>query len=126
MFERYRSQADLKLRPPKRVYLAADGKPLRLSAKRAGKSGRRKFVIVDWDGDGRDDILLNGRNIDFLRNVGHGSTSRFENLGPVAERQLAGHTTCPTIVDWDDNGIPDLLIGAEDGYLYYLKNPRSR
>jgi len=28
-------------------------------------------------------------------------------------------------VDWDCNGIPDLLIGAEDGFLYYLKNPRA-
>ena len=30
-----------------------------------------------------------------------------------------------TIVDWDRDNVPDLLIGAEDGFLYYLKNPRS-
>jgi hypothetical protein len=44
-------------------------------------------------------------------------------MGPVHEQELAGHTTSPTIVDWDRNGIPDLLIGAEDGRLYFFKNP---
>ena len=29
------------------------------------------------------------------------------------------------MVDWDKNGIPDLLVGAEDGYFYYKKNPRA-
>jgi len=38
---------------------------------------------------------------------------------------LAGHTTSPTTVDWDRNGIPDLLVGAEDGFLYYMRNPHA-
>jgi hypothetical protein len=46
----------------------------------------------------------------------------FRDMGKVDDRILAGHTTSPTIVDWDRNGVPDLLIGAEDGYFYYLKN----
>jgi len=29
-------------------------------------------------------------------------------------------------VDWDQNGIPDLLIGGEDGVLYYKRNPRGQ
>jgi hypothetical protein len=29
-------------------------------------------------------------------------------------------------VDWDANGLPDLLIGAEDGRLYFLKNPKAK
>ena len=82
-------------------------------------------MLVDWDRDGRLDILLNGRNIDFLRNVADDGGYRFRNLGPVAKRVLAGHTTCPTVVDWDRNGIPDLLAGAEDGFLYYLPNPNG-
>ena len=40
-------------------------------------------------------------------------------------RLLAGHTTSPTVVDWDKNGIADLLVGAEDGYFYYMKNLRA-
>ena len=38
---------------------------------------------------------------------------------------LAGHATKPTVGDWDRDGIPDLLIGAEDGFFYQLRNPRA-
>ena len=126
LFERSRVNGELRLSPGKRVMLDQDGAPLRLNKERAGPSGRRKFTMADWDGDGRIDILINGRNIDFLRNVGESDgTFRFQNQGPVARDKLAGHTTCPTVVDWDQNGIPDLLISAEDGYFYYVKNPRA-
>src|SRR5690606_24292769 len=36
-----------------------------------------------------------------------------------------GHTTSPTIVDWNEDGVPDLLLGAEDGHFYYLENTWS-
>ena len=32
----------------------------------------------------------------------------------------------PTVVDWNGDGVPDLLAGAEDGHLYYLRNPRVK
>jgi hypothetical protein len=41
-------------------------------------------------------------------------------------RSLHGTLTHPTAVDFNADGIPDLVIGAEDGRLYYLRNPRSR
>ena len=43
------------------------GEPLRLNAGIAGKSGRRKLCIVDWDGDGTLDMLLNSANANVLR-----------------------------------------------------------
>ena len=46
--------------------------------------------------------------------------------GPLDATVLAGHTTSPTVVDWDRDGVPDLLVGAEDGYFYYKKNPRDK
>jgi hypothetical protein len=126
-FERARREGVLVLLPPQRIFLRDDGAPLRLSERQAGGSGRRKFTLADWDGDGRIDILLNSVNIDFLRNVGTPDKPwTFRNEGPVDSHKLAGHDTCPTIVDWDRNGIPDLLVGAEDGFFYYLKNPRAR
>jgi hypothetical protein len=82
--------------------------------------------MTDWDGDGKLDILINSRNIDFLKNVAEGDGEyAFKNMGEMDDRHLAGHTTCPTTVDWDKNGVPDLVIGAEDGFFYYLKNPRN-
>jgi hypothetical protein len=121
-FERRKDDDALQLLPGKRIFLDKADKPLQLSTGRAGKSGRRKFTLADWDRDGRVDILLNGRNVEFYRNLGE---NRFENLGPVGTRILAGHDTCPTTVDWDHDKIPDLLVSAEDGFLYYLPNPLS-
>lgn len=46
-------------------------------------------------------------------------------IGNLSDQKLAGHTLSPTIVDWDKNGIPDLLLGAEDGFFYHLKNTKK-
>jgi hypothetical protein len=50
----------------------------------------------------------------------------FEAKEDVAARDIEGHDTHPAAVDFDGNGVPDLVIGAEDGRLYYLRNPRTR
>ena len=97
---------------------------LQLNQRTAGGSGRRKLCLVDWDGDQKLDLLVNSENISLMQNVGEGKFE-FQNRGRMSEHILAGHTTSPTIVDWDKNGIPDLLIGAEDGYFYYLRNSRK-
>ena len=66
------------------------------------------------------------RYLDFvtlLRNKGTKiGLTILEASGPLSKAVLAGHSTSPTVVDWDKNDIPDLLIGAEDGHFYYLKN----
>ena len=63
-------------------------------------------------------------NINLMENVATvDGITRFEDRGALHPRKLAGHTTCPTPVDWNRDGIPDLLAGAEDGRFYYLKNP---
>lgn len=124
LFERQRREGQLVLLPPKHIFLDEQDQPLRLNEKRVGKSGRRKFTFADWDGDGRLDILLDGKNIDFLRNVGDQARPyRFQNQGPVDPCALAGHDTCPAVTDWDRDGRLDLLIGAEDGFFYRLRTP---
>lgn len=135
LFERERGpDGDLWLLPGRRVFRCLNGSMwdrnhrlldrtpglIRLNGERAGSSGRRKFTIVDFDRDGRPDLIVNSQNANFLRNEGQGW---FRDLGPLADTILAGHDTSPTSVDWDQDGWRDLLIGAEDGYLYYLPNP---
>lgn len=126
LFERTRDGNRVVLRPGKKMFFDESGKPIRLNSRSAGGSGRRKFCLVDWDRDGKLDLLANGINIEFWKNVSpnqEGDRWVLKNNGPVSKKRLAGHTTSPTTVDWDQNGIPDLLIGAEDGFLYFLKNP---
>ena len=67
------------------------------------------------------DLLVNSHSIAFFRNVGAEGEWLFEEVGDIVPGRLAGHTTCPEVVDWNKDGIPDLLIGAEDGYFYYYE-----
>jgi hypothetical protein len=109
------------LLPPKRIFKDDMGQPLRLNEKIGGGSGRRKLTMGDWDGDGDVDILINSTNIDFMRNIStKAGEYQFKNEGPVDVQLLAGHDTCPTLVDWNKDGAPELIIGAEDGFFYYL------
>jgi hypothetical protein len=135
LFRRERRGDQLVLLPGERVFRGStydrNGKresstadALRLNSGWAGKSGRRKFCIADWDGDGRLDLLLNSVNVNVLRNTDStGGLIALEDRGSVDARKLAGHDTSPTTVDWDGDGRRDLLVGAEDGFLYYLRNP---
>ncbi|MHC4657919.1 MAG: hypothetical protein ACYS83_01915 [Planctomycetota bacterium] len=123
--ERIKKGGKLMLLPGKRIFKDKTGELLRLSKRKAGGSGRRKLCFADWDRDGKLDLLVNSRNIDFLRNVAANDDYIFADTGKVDDRILAGHSTSPTVVDWDNNSIPDLLVGAEDGYLYYMKNPHA-
>lgn len=137
LFRRAPRGQDLVLLPGQRLFRGGtfDGKHtpgepsdhglLRLNTGVAGASGRRKLCLADWDGDGDLDLLVNSLNTNWMENVGtiHGVTT-FKDRGALYTIPLAGHTTCPTVVDWNQDGIPDLLTGAEDGRFYYLRNPR--
>jgi len=127
LYRRFRDTSEsLRLSAPERVFCWEDGKPMRLNPNRAGGSGRRKFCFADWDGDGKPDLIVNGVNANLHRQTMARDGKWF--FSPKAEelgiRKLAGHTTCPTACDFDANGICDLVVGAEDGFLYYLKNSR--
>ncbi len=113
------------LLPPRRAFVDASGKPLQLNSKRAGGSGRRKLCVVDWDGDGKLDVLLNGVNANWLRQVEtRDGNWVMQDMGPLDARKIEGHDTSPTTVDWNNDAVPDLLVGAEDGRFYYLRNSR--
>jgi len=96
---------------------------LRLNKRIAGKSGRRKICFVDWNGDGRLDLFVDGKNACLYQNVkeedGH---VWLEFKGNISESKLAGHSACPCPSDWDNDGKVDLVLGAEDGHFYRIVN----
>ncbi|HOX56349.1 MAG TPA: VCBS repeat-containing protein [Candidatus Paceibacterota bacterium] len=126
LFERAKRVGQLVLLPPRRVFCDERGEPLSLSKGSAGKSGRRKLCIVDWDGDGNLDILLSSANATFLRQAdARDGKWFFQDMGLLARRNLEGHDVSPTVVDFNGDAVPDFLGGAEDGRFYYLRNPRA-
>ena len=126
-FERARRDGKLVLLPPQRVFCDEAGRPLRLNAGTAGKSGRRKLCVVDWDGDGRLDFLVNSSSADFYRQVRSADGKwAFRNEGPLVKQNIEGHDVSPAVVDFRGDGIPDFVGGAEDGHFYFLRNPRHR
>jgi predicted neuraminidase len=125
-FERARRDGKLVLRAPRRAFVDEAGRPLQLNAGTAGKSGRRKLCVTDWDGDGRFDLLVNSANADLLRQVGmQDGNWVMQHAGSLADRSIEGHDVSPAVADFDGDGVPDFLGGAEDGRLYFLQNPRS-
>ncbi len=77
----------------------------------------RNPIIVDFDNDGRQDILITYVNEDhrLYRNTGG---NRFENASPgsglVGEEMVAGPATA---FDFDGDGLLDLYIGVMGDYL---------
>lgn len=127
LLRRDNSDGKGELLPPSRVLCDTTGKPLHLNPGAGGRSGRRKLCCLDWDGDGKLDFLVNSENAKLLRQVSDDAGQyRFEDVGNLSDRNIEGHDTSPTPVDFDGNGIPDLVIGAEDGRMYYLKNSRTK
>lgn len=127
LFERAKRDGKPVLLAPRRAFVDEKGDALRLNAGAAGKSGRRKLCVTDWDGDGKTDFLLNSANADFYRQIGTKNGSIvLKNSGTLADKNIEGHDVSPTVADFDGDGVFDFLGGAEDGRFYFLRNPRSK
>jgi len=125
-FERYRDGKAIKVKAPRRAFVDETGTPLRLNPGTAGRSGRRKICVADWNGDGKFDLLLNSSNADLWEQIGMKENAWvMKNSGTLAEKNIEGHDVSPNVVDFDGNAVLDFLGGAEDGRLYFLKNLRN-
>jgi predicted neuraminidase len=106
-----------------RIFVDEDGDSIRLNARSAGRSGRVKLDVVDWDSDGRLDLLVNSENAMWYRNVAdRNGKVVLKKIGNLARRNVSSHTTSPTACDFDQDGKPDLVLGAENGLLYFIKH----
>jgi len=70
---------------------------------------------VDWDGDGRLDIIVGDRpgNVHYFRRLDYGHIYLEEQeLVTVAGRPIdVGYNSAPCVTDWNGDGLPDLVVG---------------
>lgn len=121
-----------------------DGMTIRANFLAAGGTGRSKITIVDWDRDGKSDLLvgtprhgsipnperglpqskgLKGAAVVFLKNVGTNEAPvyKFPTLlqfkgEPIYHGQ---HECGPAVWDVGQPEGPDLLVGSQDGRIFY-------
>ena len=81
-----------------------------------GRIIRPSAYVVDWDGDGKNDLLVGGENptVYFYRNVGTDKKpklSKGEGLDLKGPGSDAGYRWRIDVTDWNNDGKKDLLVG---------------
>ncbi len=89
-----------------------------------------KLHLTDWSGNGLLDLLVGQES----PKNGHGEIVWYKNIGTAAEPKFAApvtldvlkgqnlHRPSPYVVDWDGDGKRDLLLGTDDGKVFFLRN----
>jgi hypothetical protein len=127
--------------------LEAGGEVIRIQADENGsiqgpaeaKWGYTTLSVADWDGDGNKDIIFNSiwGKIEWIRNTGSDleapqpikviredeiATSPSWNWWKSAQDELVTQwRTTPFAIDWDKDGIMDLVMLDYEGYLSFFK-----
>ena len=108
------------------VRIQAGGAPLNLGLRSAVR-------VCDWDHDGVKDLIGSGSDLAaWCRNVGTAALPVLANpvrlQAPSSGGGLVnvdtGYRMRLEIVDWNQDGLPDLLMGNWDGYIYAYESYR--
>lgn len=91
------------------------------------KNCQGRFDAADWDGDGLVDLVTGafGGNLVWYRNEGGKDAPKFKSGQPFFDISLA-YNSQPRIVDFNQDGYPDLLLGVNWGTVsLYLNGPAT-
>jgi hypothetical protein len=86
------------------------------------------LVAADWDGDDDFDLLVGtiGGAVHLIVNEGSPQRYAFGKPQPLlADGKpivAPGGSAAPAVADWDGDGKPDLLLGAQDGSVLLFRN----
>ena len=105
------------------------GRPVIVMPEEGSFPSRPSPCLVDWDGDGKKDLLVGGGNgeIYFFPNMGTDDKPRFvtgQSLKAAGEVIKKGSRARLDVVDWNNDGKLDLLVG--DFYYIRPENPDER
>ena len=125
VYLRFKKGNDLYLSHPQRNFVFSDGNPIHLNQLKGKSTGRLKFDFADWDGDGIQDLIVASKPaVDWMKGMGKSDGKMvFQYMGRVLSRTLMGHTDGPVACDFNNDNIPDLLVGTETGTFYYWQRP---
>ncbi len=86
--------------------------------------------VVDWDEDGRKDLLVgvSDGTVRIYMNINDDNEPRFDSgknlkVGPEGTMDMdVGKRPTPIVVDWNNDGMLDIVSGAWDGYIHVFYN----
>jgi hypothetical protein len=114
--------------PGERAVVGRDGKKRRLvtiGGSHPLAEQYTKIHLADWNGDGLPDLLVGHSEGNFLlyRNAGKPGAPAFglpEKVAPSGG--MFPSRPSPWLFDWDGDGKRDLLVGTEDGKVWFYPN----
>ncbi len=89
-----------------------NGQPIVLEDFWERKKGNRSgFAVTDWDQDSHRDLVVYQfhRGVFLFRNTGNGTFEAEQLLVP-----LYSHLAGPSVMDWNNDGYLDLIIGGDE------------
>jgi hypothetical protein len=115
------------------VLKGTDGQPLIIPANNndrlTEKICTRPFA-VDWDGDGKLDLVVGNFAGTFWWFKGEGKGKFAPKPEQIkaggAPLRIKGAHSDPFVVDWDGDGSLDLISGSSDGGVYWARNKASK
>lgn len=97
-----------------------DGKALNVGSAAAA-------FATDWDGDGALDLIIGTLlgEVWVVPGAGKGKPLAFgtpRRLESAGKALKANGDAAPVVADWDGDGKPDLIVGADDGSVVWYRN----
>jgi hypothetical protein len=115
------------------ILKGTDGQPLIIPTKDeqqlVEKICTRPFA-VDWDGDGRLDLVVGnfGGTFYWFKGEGKGKFRPKPEMLKIGDEPLRihGHHSDPFVIDWDGDGDLDILSGSSDGGVQWAENTAGK